>query len=318
MSELTELPPNPITGKNNVRIVDTYAVEDIIRLYREQENVDVEHYFGYGDTLYLLECPDIGYRFYYPFETAGGAEFYQDLDRVARERGLEYGRSVGEDHEIALKHISPHDSVLEVGCNIGMFLELVAETTKDVVGLDFNPEAIEKAKLRGVTALSESIENHAAHHVCSYDVVCAFQVFEHLAQIGSMLTAMLSALRPGGKLIMSVPNNEPFFQRFSKYDPLNMPPHHAGLWNLAAFDRLANEFGMTLADHEYYGTRGILPDAYLRSKLMADVRSLPVRHSISDKIKMLAFAPIALSLSSFDFLFRGVRNHANLLVVFKK
>ena len=97
-----------------------------------------------------------------------------------------------------------------------------------------------------------------------------------------------------------------------------MPPHHAGLWNLAAFRRLADEFGMILIQHEYYGTRGLLPDVYLRSKLMADVRSLPIRHSISDKIKMLAVAPIALLLSSFDFVFKGVRNHANLSVVFKK
>src|SRR5205814_8089998 len=129
-------------------------------------------------------------------------------------------------------------------------------------------------------------------------------------RIGPMLTAILKALKPGGKLILSVPNNEPFFQRFNKYDTLNMPPHHAGLWNLSAFKRLADEFGMTLTRHEYYGTRGLIPDVYLRSKLMADVRSLPIRHSISDKIRMLAVAPIALSLSSCDFLFRGVRNHA--------
>ena len=318
MSELTELPANPITGKNNVRIVDTYSVEDIIKLYREQENVDVERYFGPDRTVYLLECPDIGYRFYFPFETAGGAEFYQDLDRAARERGLGYDREVGEDHGFALTEIRPGDNVLEIGCNTGMFLERVSEMTKKVVGLDFNPYAVEKAASKGVTALNESIEEHADHHVGEYDVVCAFQVFEHLARIGPMLTAMLKALKPGGKIILSVPNNEPFFQRFSKYDPLNMPPHHAGLWNLAAFKRLADEFGITLARHQYYGTRGLLPDTYLRSKLMADVRSLPVRHSISDKIKMLAVAPIALSLSSFDFVVKGVRNHANLSVVFQK
>lgn len=318
MTDITELPPNPVTGKDNVRVVDTYAVKDIIRLYREQENVDVERYFAHGETVYLLECPDIGYRFYYPFETAGGAEFYQDLDRSAQQRGLGYGREAGEDHDYALTHIRSTDKVLEVGCNTGTFLTRVSGITKNVVGLDFNPSAVEKARSIGVTALNESIEDHAETYAGKYDVLCAFQVFEHLARIGPMLAAMLKALKPGGKLILSVPNNEPYFQRFSKYDPLNMPPHHAGLWNLSAFTRLANEFEISLIDHQYYGTRGLLPDAYLRSKLMADVRSLPTRHSVSDKIKMLIAAPIALSLSFFDFVVKGARNRANLSVVFQK
>jgi 2-polyprenyl-3-methyl-5-hydroxy-6-metoxy-1,4-benzoquinol methylase len=313
-----ELPPNPVTGKHNVQIVDTYDVQDIIRLYRQQENVNVERYFGHGDTVYLVECPEIGYRFYYPFETAGGAEFYQDLDRAAQERGLEYGRDLSEDHEFALSQIAPGDNVLEIGCNTGMFLERVSKITKNVVGLDFNPLAVEKARSKGVTALNESIEEYAERHTDGYDVVCAFQVFEHLANVKPMLTAFLKVLKPGGKIILSVPNNEPFFQRFSKYDPLNMPPHHAGLWNLAAFEKLAEHFDMILAEHQYYGTRGLLPDAYLRSKLIADVRSLPKRHSVFDKIKMLALAPITLSLSSFDYLIRGVRNHAYLSVIFQK
>lgn len=318
MSELIELPANPVTGKNNVRIVDTYAVDDIIKCYREQESVDVERYFTHGDTIYLLECPDIGYRFYYPFETAGGAEFYQDLDRAALERGLGYDREVGEDHQFALAQISPTDGVLEIGCNTGMFLERVSGITKNVVGIDFNPSAVEKAASKGVTALNESIEEHSDRHAGEYDVVCAFQVFEHLAQIGPMLTAMLRALKPNGKIILSVPNNEPFFQRFNKYDTLNMPPHHAGLWNLEAFKRLAEIFNLAVIRHEYYGTRGLLPDVYLRSKLLADVRSLPTHHTVSDKIKMLIAAPIALCLSSFDFAVKGVRNHANLSVVFQK
>ncbi len=316
--ELTQLPVNPITGKDNVRVVDTYAVDDIIRLYHEQESVDVEQYFTHGDTLYLLECPDIGYRFYYPFETAGGAEFYQALDRSAQERGIGYDREVGEDHELALTEIVSHDSILEIGCNTGMFLESAAKITKNVVGLDFNSAAVEKAVSKGVTAINQSIEEYADKHSGQYDVVCAFQVFEHLARIGPMLTAMLKALKPAGKLIMSVPNNEPYFQRFNKYDTLNMPPHHAGLWNLDAFRRLAHEFGMTLVRHEYYGTRGLLPDAYLRAKLMADVRTLPTAHSVSDKIRMLVAAPVAWSLSVFDFAVKGVRNHANLFVVFQK
>ena len=317
MSKPIQLPANPVTGKNNVRVVDTYSALDIIRLYREQENVDVARYFSGGDTVYLLECPDIGYRFYYPFETAGGPEFYQDLDRAAVQRGVGYDREIGDDHKFALTQLSSTDNVLEVGCNTGMFLEKAVEITPTVVGLDFNLSAIEKARAKGVTALNESIEEHAESHTGEYDVVCAFQVFEHLTKVGPMLAAMLKALKPGGRLMLSVPNSEPFFQRFNKYDTLNMPPHHVGLWNITAFKKLADEFRIIIVQHEYHGTRGPLVDAYLRAKLMADVRSLPTLHSVVDKMKMLAFAAITLPLSSLDYL-RGFRNHAYLSVVFQK
>jgi len=265
-----------------------------------------------------LECGDTGYRFYYPFTTAGGAEFYQELELAVAKRGGEYYRDWDEDHQFGFNQIRPGENVLEIGSNTGNFLKRVAEITDNVTGLDFNPSAIEKAAAKGIAVLNESIELHADRHKGEYDVVCAFQVFEHLSQIGPMLTAILKALKRGGKVVLSVPNNEPFFQRFSKYEPLNMPPHHAGLWNLAAFERLAEHFDMILAEHQYYGTRGLLPDVYLRSKLIADVRSLPMRHSVVDKIKMLALAPITLPLSSFDFLIRGIRNHAYISVIFHK
>lgn len=318
MSELEALPISPITGNNSVRIVDTYLVADIVKIYREQENINVERYFQHGDILYLLECLDTGYRFYFPYETAGDPEFYRDLLRAVEEKGVDYDRDWDKDHRFGFSHITRDDNVLEIGCNSGKFLKRVSEITENVVGLDFNPLALEKASARGVTAINESIEVHSERHAGEYDIVFAFQVFEHLTQIGSVVTAILRALKPGGKLIMSVPNCEPFAQRFNKYEVLNLPPHHVGLWNLGAFEKLAEHFNMSLAAHHYYDTRGILPDAYLRSKLMTDVRSIPTRHSIFDKLKMLAVSPITVSLSTFDYLIKGVRNHTYISVVFQK
>ena len=203
-------------------------------------------------------------------------------------------------------------------CNSGKFLKRVSAITENVVGLDFNPAVLEKAAALGVTALNESIETYAERHPGEYDVVCAFQVFEHLTQIGSVVTAMLKALKPGGKLVMSVPNNEPYAQRFNKYEVRNMPPHHLGMWNRASFTKLAEYFDMNFVEYRHYATRGLLPDVYLRSRLIADIRSLPTRPSVFDRIKMFAVAPLALTLSSYDFLVKGARNHANISVVFRK
>ena len=318
MPVLPKMPPSPVTGSDNVAVVDSFSTADIIRLYREQENVDVARYFNGDAEIYLLECRDTGYRFYYPFETAGGSEFYEALAAENERRGIVYDRDWAEDHQFALPLIQPQDNVLEIGCNIGTFLERVAKVTPNVTGLDFNPVAIQRACERGVNALNESIEHHAETHPERYDVICAFQVFEHLTHVGAVTASAIKALKPGGKLIISVPNNEPFYQRFNKYDPMNMPPHHAGLWKVDSLRRYARHFGLELSEYRYYGTRGVLVDAYLRAKLMTDVRSLPVRHSVLDKLKMLFAAVLTVPLSAYDFAVKGVRNHANLFVVFTK
>jgi 2-polyprenyl-3-methyl-5-hydroxy-6-metoxy-1,4-benzoquinol methylase len=318
MASPQKMPPSPVTGSDNVALVDTFSTADIIRLYREQENVDVAGYFRGLDEIYLFECRDTGYKFYFPFETAGGAEFYQALGEENEKRGVEYDRDWAEDHQFALPHVNEGDRVLEVGCNIGTFLERVLKVTPHTRGLDFNALAVAKAKERGVDAVNESIEQHAETHNDQYDVVCAFQVFEHLTQIRLALTAMLNVLKPGGKLMLGVPNNEPFFQRFNKYEVMNMPPHHVGLWNVGAFKKLEEYFDVELVDHRYYGTRGVLVDAYLRAKLMTDVRSLPRRHTAGEKLKMMLAAGVTVPLSVYDHALRGIRNHANLFVVFRK
>ena len=318
MTVLSKLPPSPVTGSDNVAVIDSFSTADIIRLYREQENVEVALYFDGRTEIYLLECRDTGYRFYYPFETAGGSEFYEALAAENEKRGIVYDRDFAEDHQMALALIRPTDRVLEIGCNIGTFLERVSKITPNVTGLDFNSVAIEKARERGVNALNESIEHHAETHPEAYDVICAFQVFEHLTHVGAVTASTIKSLKPGGKLIISVPNNEPFYQRFNKYDPMNMPPHHAGLWKIDSLREFARNFDLELSEYEYYGTRGVLVDAYLRAKLMTDVRSLPVRHSVLDKLKMFFAAFVTVPLSAYDFAFRGVRNHANLFVVFTK
>ncbi len=311
------LPKSPITG-GKVRLVDTYDVADIVRLYKEQENLEVGEYFRHGDTLYLLECQDIGYRFYYPTDAAGDEAFYQSMHREAERKGHKYERAWETDHECGLKQVNEDDHVLEIGFNTGTFLERVLERTKNAFGLEFNSEALEKAQERGLAAAGESIEDHAKNNPEKYDLICAFQVLEHITDVRPFLTAAIAALKPTGKLVFSVPNNEPYFQRFSKYDPLNMPPHHAGLWNLKAFTKMAEHFDLRIDDHLLYDQRGPIVDAYLMAKLLTDVRSLPVSHTLFEKMKMLSVVPYTVPRSLFDYAFRKIRNHANIAVVLKK
>lgn len=308
---------SPITGNQNVRRIDSIAISDIIRLYRDQEGLNVERYFTHGDDVAILECLDTGYRFYFPYETAGDEEFYKQLGANATANGHDYDRDWSDDHAIARNYILPKDSLLEIGCNTGKFLTGISVITSDVRGLEFNEIAAHRARAKGLDVVNESIEEYAERYPESHDVICAFQVLEHVTTVGSFLNASLKALRPGGRLIFSVPNNDPYFQRHNKYEVMNLPPHHVGLWRLEAFEKLGAFFEIELLGHGYSGATSFRGDLYLRARALAGIRSLPRKHSAIEKILMLIVAPVAFLGSGLAFITRK-GNYGHITVVFKK
>lgn len=49
-----------------------------------------------------------------------------------------------------------------------------------------------------------------------FDVVTFFQVLEHIADVHSFLTSALLTLKTGGKVILAVPNNEPYYLKYDR------------------------------------------------------------------------------------------------------
>jgi hypothetical protein len=113
-------------------------------------------------------------------------------------------------------------------------------------------------------------------------------------------------LKPGGKLIIGVPNCEPWFRRFDKYEILNMPPHHMGLWNEKVFRAIQDIFGIRLDRVLITDEARILVDAYLRAKCWLDIKTLIHHHSAVEKIKMAALGAVTVPLSIAKKLNGGI------------
>lgn len=314
---MNNLPKSPVTLNLRVRNCETVRVDDIVRLYKQQECLDVHRFFNQREEIAILECEDTGYRFYYPFETSGDLEFYQQLGSNAAKSGSDYDRDWSDDHSIAQDFILPSDSLLEIGCNTGKFLSRISASTRDVQGLEYNELAADEARAKGLVVFNTSIEDYADERPGSHDIVCAFQVLEHVTMVQSFINASLKTLRPGGRLIFSVPNNDPYFQRFNKYEVMNLPPHHVGLWNLEVFQKLGSFFDMDLIDHGYSGPTSFKGDVYLRAKWLSKIKTPPRYHTTLEKGRLFAIAPIALLGSTLDH-FRGIRNFGHITVAFRK
>ena len=230
---------SPITRSSDVRLVKEVSTCDIIQCYKSWPRIETDIYFKDISSLQLYQCIKTDYLFYYPY-IVGDNLFYQalqDLGWYYQEDRWEYFK--------ALSFINCDESVLEVGCGQGFFLKkLQSRQNNQVVGIDLNSKGISLAKEEGLIAYEETLEQHFLRTQKQYDVVCAFQVLEHIPEVKQFLDAMLTVLKPGGKLILAVPNNDSFIKHIDLW--ANLPPHHVGLWNKKSISSLQRYFPIKL------------------------------------------------------------------------
>ena len=232
---------SPVTYSNNITLLRSFDIEQIKALYIKETKVDVSRFFEGVKEIELYQCNDTGYRFYYPFTIYGDDKFYQDLN----ERNTWYYQDNRWEHPLALSFLNPADKILEIGSGDGFFIKLCKKNNfTDIIGLELNTAAAAKATQEGNIVHSETIQDYSKKHVEEYDVVCNFQVLEHIVDIRSFIEASLAVLKKGGRMIIAVPNNNPYLFEWDDYHTLNLPPHHAGLWNKPVFKNIENVFAI--------------------------------------------------------------------------
>lgn len=216
-----ELPPGVVEG-----------------MYRAKCDADVDFAAMGVSSLDLYECQRTGMRFWRPERIAGDEAFYQQLSRkwpfYYRDWRWEYGPALGL--------LRPSDRVLEVGCGRGYFLRWTEERVRHAQGIEFNREAI-AAKMTRWDIVSETIAQRAEHEPGGFDVVCSFQVLEHVVDPAGFLADCLGCLRPGGRLVLSTPDPENRALR-NREDAFDLPPHHMNHFPLSSYRAIADMLGL--------------------------------------------------------------------------
>ncbi len=99
-----------------------------------------------------------------------------------------------------------HGSLLDVGCGDGQFLAIARDAGWRVEGIEFSPEGARRASKR--LGRPVAVGHLARERLLRgpFDVLTLWHVLEHLEEPGSMLDAARDRLRPGGLLVVAVPN----------------------------------------------------------------------------------------------------------------
>lgn len=216
---------------NRSRIISGYASKHL--------GVDVGASFPQSGNIELLECGDCGLRWYWPM-TAGGPEFYEALQQHEW-----YYQGDKPEYLHAATLVPSLASVLEVGCGRGAFASHL-KSIGTYKGLEFNQAAIDKAITSGLNVVKLPIEEEARLHTGQYDVVCHFQVLEHIPDCLGFMRACADAVKPGGMMIVTVPSEDSFLSA-STAGWLNMPPHHVSRWTDSALSSLFERVGFSVS-----------------------------------------------------------------------
>jgi 2-polyprenyl-3-methyl-5-hydroxy-6-metoxy-1,4-benzoquinol methylase len=227
----------------------------------------------------VLACSACELVFSRPFVFPGGG-WYEKYNYVCG-----YSETVGVNNERFAYFLNslpaPHRGrLLDVGCASGYFMKLAADRGYAAEGLEVDSRFVALARAAGHPEVSIGLldEDFARRRAGEFEAVSTMEVLEHVDDPIGFLRLAGEVLKPGGFLLVSVPDNRrptPFGR-----DVWDYPPHHLTRWTPKALKLALEKAGFEIQD-----MRGMPLHAWEFSRIWAD-RSAQV---ILKVIKRLLF-----------------------------
>lgn len=163
----------------------------------------------------IVKCRDCGLVQVRPLpkeqETGNTAYWHTDLDDTSVHRSRLGSKGV---YEHGLKRVQAlcgytltDKKVLDVGCGMGVFLEVVKDAGGIPFGLDLSPDALEYTRRHtGIESLTLGTFEAAELPDAPFDMITGWNVLEHVRHPRVWLNKAHDLLSPGGVIVIKVPN----------------------------------------------------------------------------------------------------------------
>ena len=225
-------------AEGSIKHLESLPIKNIVARYEGELKAEVSKCFARLKKIDFVQCDKCGLKFFTP-SIEGSKEFYEALYK--QNKSLYYLEEK-EEFGYAASWIFTGAKVLEIGAGSGNFAKNIPQA--NYTGLELSDEAIGLARDRGIKILPQFLNEHLVDHG-EYDVVCAFQVLEHIGDVHTFIKDSVKALKKGGLLIYTVPSDDSFVS-LVKNNNLNMPPHHLTRWPDKALNSIESLFGLKL------------------------------------------------------------------------
>jgi len=176
-----------------------------------------------------------------------------------------------ELHKQCIDMISPTDGkkILDLGCGIGGIVPYISACRK-YIGIDLSKEAIKKASCKygnkpGFSFIVMDAQN-LNFSDCTFDLVIANEVIEHVPDIERTLEEAFRVLKPGGYILITSPNLTSLHLRVNRmlgYKDFKCSFDHIKEFTFEKAEKLLSETGFKVTNtagvflQPYWGIPGI-------------------------------------------------------------
>ncbi len=247
---------------------------------------------GQKKGIYTLQrCRACGVEFWDPLQHPG-EEFYEtsDLHDIKGRRDLQWR------HRQFLKNPPlARGRLLDIGCGTGEFLMHCKKKGFEVFGIDIAARNIEETKKRyGINSLYQgTIKDFVAtNNQTKFDIITFFEIVEHLADPIDFINDVKKVLKPGGYIVITVPNAARFGGLKEKEEN---PPNHLFQWRKNPLRLFLHQEGFTAVtveeqkiSYEFFLVRGYFSFG-VAGKMIQKGGSAPMdkKASVDNPIKKL-------------------------------
>jgi SAM-dependent methyltransferase len=161
--------------------------------------------------------------------TLSGGNEVEAITQNLSGMGYVYGDGVRED---ILRMVPPDGHVIgSIGCGKGATEAVLVGQGREVHGVDIAPEAVALARERLTSARLIAPDDRRPFAPASLDGLILADVLEHVPRAWDALRAYAQAVRPGGWVIISVPNHRSFYAAWQYAVRGDWPEQPVGLFD---------------------------------------------------------------------------------------
>jgi len=164
----------------------------------------------------IQSCQECGFRFTNPRpQEEHIAPYYASEEYISHSntrKGLfnsiyqvvRYFTLRGKVNKVLRACLGEQGKLLDIGCGTGHFLEIAKQKNWEVAGMEPDAQARQQAEERLGQKIYTNLQEIEGRDL--YDAITLWHVLEHVHQLDRMLLKIKSLLKPGGKVLIAVPN----------------------------------------------------------------------------------------------------------------